>query len=72
MPTVNEVTKPVNAGWEAKVLVDPASGNVKIHGGDGAPVEVAWYPNGRIRSRSSRARQCRSVRRTCMARAAST
>jgi hypothetical protein len=49
MPTVSEATKPVNAGWQAKMVIDPATGDIKLHAGEGLPLEVVWYPNGRIK-----------------------
>jgi hypothetical protein len=49
MLSIGAVKKPSNAGWEAKAIVSP-EGQVKMHeGGEGPPVEIAWYPDGRIK-----------------------
>ena len=49
MLNIAEVPKPSNAGWVSKVGIDPDAGTVKMHQGAGVPVEVAWYPDGRIK-----------------------
>jgi hypothetical protein len=31
------------------MIIDPSSGDIKLRSGDGLPVELAWYPDGRIK-----------------------
>jgi len=31
------------------MVIDPSSGDIKLHEGNGLPVEIAWYPDGRIK-----------------------